>query len=369
MRASTCLSPGAAGRAAWRRAAAVALGGAVVLLHAWLLLDRPREVAGHRLAARSPAAVQLRSLPAAPTRGASERAPSAERSADAATRPAARVAPAAPPVVERRVTRPAVALAPLAPKALLAPAADAAWAIGAHDASLPAPPPAAAGLDAPPPPIYATRIPAPAQLRYDVRRGGAGHEATLDWQVDAQGYRLRLQSGGRAGGLLDQLSLGQFDDAGLAPERLADRQRGRGSQAANFERAQARIRFSGPRWELPLHPGVQDRLSWIPQLAAIAAGESLTGGAEVALQVVGARGASSRWNFRVDAAQTLSGPLGEVSALRLVREPAHLYDLRVEVWLDPRRGWWPVRMRQTQVPGGQPVDWWLSAEPTAPAGT
>jgi hypothetical protein len=50
-----------------------------------------------------------------------------------------------------------------------------------------------------------------------------------------------------------------------------------------------------------------------------------------------------------------------------VREPAHPYDIRVEVWLDPARGHWPLRLRQTQVPGGEPLEWILRDDPAAAA--
>jgi len=62
--------------------------------------------------------------------------------------------------------------------------------------------------------------------------------------------------------------------------------------------------------------------------------------------------------FAVDVA----APGGEASAWWLVREPAHPYDLRIELWLDPAHGYWPVRLRQTQVPGGEPLEWILRGE-------
>jgi Protein of unknown function (DUF3108) len=124
---------------------------------------------------------------------------------------------------------------------------------------------------------------------------------------------------------------------------------------------------------VPLQAGAQDRLSWMVQLSAIAAAGALDrvpdGAGEIVLQVVGARGASARWRFVVASGETLVGPNGETPTVRLVREPQHLYDLRIEVWLAPSRGWWPLRLRQTQVPGGEPTEWRLIDEAPAPAGT
>ncbi|HVO08395.1 MAG TPA: hypothetical protein VMT83_16500 [Burkholderiaceae bacterium] len=121
------------------------------------------------------------------------------------------------------------------------------------------------------------------------------------------------------------------------------------------------ITFSGPRWEWPLPAGAQDRLSWLVQLVAIASAtpDALRDGAKLSMWVVGTRGALSAWHFEVRGRQ----PDGAASAWWLVREPEHPYDLRVEVWLDPARGHWPLRLRQTQVPGGEPLEWLLREEP------
>jgi len=51
-----------------------------------------------------------------------------------------------------------------------------------------------------------------------------------------------------------------------------------------------------------------------------------------------------------------------------VREPVHPHDLRLEVWLDPAGGYWPARLRQTQVPGGEPLQWTLRESPLPPGG-
>jgi hypothetical protein len=207
---------------------------------------------------------------------------------------------------------------------------------------------------------YATHIPAPVLLNYVLQRGTAAGDASLHWQVDGDHYVLQLQGTLPQGRVVEQRSLGGFDEAGLAPLRLADRRRGRDVRAANFQREQRKISFSGPRVEWPLPSGAQDRLSWLVQLVAIAAApDAMREGAQWSMWVAGTRGALSVWRFEVRGRQQWATPRGEVSAWWLVREPAHPYDLRVEVWLDPARGPWPVRLRQTQVPGGEPLEWLL----------
>jgi len=219
--------------------------------------------------------------------------------------------------------------------------------------------------------LYPTRIPPSTQLNFTLQRGSAAGAATLSWQIDGGRYVLQLQASMPTGRQIEQRSQGGFDEAGLAPLRLADRRRGRDLRAANFQREHGKISFSGPRWEWPLQGGTQDRLSWLVQLVAIASAgpDVLREGAELSMWVVGVRGAVAVWRFEVRERQQLSAAGSQAQAWWLVREPAHPYDLRVEVWLDPARGHWPIRLRQTQVPGGEPVEWTLREEPQAAPGT
>lgn len=318
--------------------AAGLLAGAVLALHAWLLTRWPGAVVVAPEAAR---AVDL----VLPQAAARDGAP-----ADAT---------AGEPVPER-LLRPPRAVAPTAARRLPAPAAATTPPAQPSDinaAALGPPPPEDAPMPVQAPPVYATQPPPAARLRFALRRGEASGQAELDWRPDGERYVLQLQATLPQGATLDQRSEGGFDAAGLAPLRLAERRRGRAAQAANFQRTQQRITFSGPRWEHPLVPGVQDRLSWLVQLAAIAAAAPLQRGDELALQVVGARGATARWRFRVDGSGDLDTDAGRRHAVRLVREPEHLYDLRIELWLDAGDAYWPLRLRQQQVPGGEALEW------------
>lgn len=370
MPAAWCRSP--------RVAAVLALSVAVVALHGGLL--GALSAAGPRASPAMPVAAAVRALdlvgPHAavrPTNGAQgdqttlASPPQAESPSAATTARGRRdTAPGRGHVDRQAHAAPSSGAANAANAASAAMSADTAAArIAAPPAThLPAPPRDDAPMTADPPPVYTTFMPAPATLRYALRRGDAHGEATLSWRPDGATYELALQAMLPEGATLDQRSQGGFDNAGLAPLRLSDRRRGRAAQAVNFQRPQARITFSGPRWEFPLVPGVQDRLSWLVQIVAIVSATPLAAGDEVALQVVGARGASSRWRFRVERDGDL--PAG---TLHLVREPEHLYDLRLDLWLDPARGHWPVRMRQAQVPGGSALEWVLDDGPAPPGGT
>lgn len=205
------------------------------------------------------------------------------------------------------------------------------------------------------PPTYRTLMPPPFAFAYDLQRGAESGSVELQWRTDGEQYEARLAATTRDGApWLAWASRGGFDAAGLAPLRHTDRRRGRGTQAANFQRDAGRISFSGPSVEHPLPPGAQDRLSWMLQLAAIAAADpaQVGTGASVSIVVVGARGDADVWTFVHAGEEALDLASGSVQALHLRREPGHLYDTRAEVWLDPARHYLPVRARLANAADG-----------------
>lgn len=233
--------------------------------------------------------------------------------------------------------------------------------------SLPAPdpvaasePPAAAAIEVP---VYATRLPPPGVWRYQLARGIASGEAMLSWQPnEQQHYEMKLEGFIAGITVLDWVSSGALDSAGIAPDRFAIRRRGKDSQAANFQRDAGKITFSGPTHELPLIAGVQDRLSWMLQLPAVieAAPQRFGAGQSVVLMVVGARGGADVWTFNVIGADRI----GDIPALKLVREARKPRDVQVDVWLDPARGHIPIRALLTQSEGGAPLELQLQAGST-----
>lgn len=344
------------------RALAVAV--AVLLGHALLLgwvggggaLPVPR----HEAPALQVRRLALPALPAPPA------APLPEVAAATQPPPAPARRRSANPVPQPHLyPQPAEAAPPPAPPAV-EPAPDATLAAAeppaAASAVVPdrAPEPAASAVaEAPPWPVYPTQLPAPAELHYELRRGALAGSGVLRWQVEAGRYELVLE--GRVLGLpvLEQASRGALDADGLAPERFADRRRGRDLRAVNFQREAGKITWSASTAEAPLARGAQDRLSWMVQLTAIAAAQPLPPGRQVVMQVAGLRGEADTWAFTVQ-------PDAGDGLLHLLREPRRPYDTRVEVWLDPRRGHWPARALQT-VPGGD-TRFELRLAEEAPAG-
>lgn len=212
------------------------------------------------------------------------------------------------------------------------------------------------------PPVYATRIPPAALLRYEMRRGALAGDGEMTWRPGPEGYELTIQ--GRAFGVpvLGWLSRGRFDDAGIAPDRFVDRRRGRGLRAASFQRDKGLITSSSSPLEHALLAGAQDRLSWIAQLAAVVEADParFVAGEQVVMQVAGARGDADLWTFTVVAREPLELAGGRLDqALLLRREPRKPFDTRVEVWLDPSRHHLPARLRLTQAGGGDGLEFLL----------
>jgi hypothetical protein len=324
---------------------ALGLGAAVLLAHALLLQPGASPL---RIAPARSTAIEVRQLALAAPAPAPPIAAPPKFPAPVPARPT-RIAREPKASAARREATPApAALAPVVPHEA-----------AAERASMAAPPAVTAPI----------RVPPSTELVYALQRGVQSGEARLSWRAEGERYALSLHATLPSGREVEQHSEGGFDAAGIAPLRLADRRRGRDVRAANFQREQGKVTFSGPRWELPLEAGTQDRLSWLVQLVARvgAVPEGLREGSELAMWVVGARGAASHWRFEVRGRQRVSLEAQSVETWWLVREPAHPYDLRVEVWLDPQQGHWPLRLRQTQIPGGEPLDWSLRDAAPAPS--
>jgi hypothetical protein len=115
--------------------------------------------------------------------------------------------------------------------------------------------------------------------------------------------------------------------------------------AANFRRDDGRITFSGSGAEWPLLAGSQDRLSWMIQLAGIAAAEPerLVDGGRIAMVVVGARGDASVWTLHHAGRETIETVSGPANAVKLVREGRSAFDTSAEIWLDPERSYLPAQ--------------------------
>lgn len=286
---------------------------------------------------------------------------------------------ALPPQLQRAVPMPAAAAPapPALPATALAsmpgtpsvPAAapGATGATAAPDAEAePEPEPPATGL-AQAPPLYDTRLPPSAVLRFALSRGASQGEARLLWHRDGERYLAAFDAGLDGLPLWQQRSVGQLDAHGLAPDHFSDRRRQRVPRTARFDRAAGQVVFGRPpgpsarqaaasRPAVPAWSGAQDRLGWVVQLAAIVAAAPQPP-PEVTLFVVGARGGAGPWTFqrRDDVAPGSDSVDPAAVPVYYRREPERRDDQRVEVWLHPADHW-PLRLRLTPLPGGAPLE-------------
>ena len=196
-------------------------------------------------------------------------------------------------------------------------------------------------------PVYSTRMPPAFAFEYDLQRGATRGSARLQWQPQGERYEARLAATSAGAPLLTWSSSGGFDDAGIAPDRYTARGRRGSTQAANFRRDAGMVTYSGPAVEHALAPGAQDHLSWMLQLAAIAAADPSRIGPErkVSLLVVGARGNADVWTFTHIGEEALALAEGNTPTVHLRREPVRAYDTRAEVWLAPALHYLPLRAR------------------------
>ncbi|MFT4193109.1 DUF3108 domain-containing protein, partial [Ottowia sp.] len=212
------------------------------------------------------------------------------------------------------------------------------------------------------------RVPPSATLHYQVagHARGLAYEAgaQLQWRRAGERYEATWSVSLPLTGTRAQRSEGAVTEAGLAPERFAER--ARGERAAHFDAAGGRIRFSANTPDAALEPGAQDRLSAILQLAALlaAAPGRYPPGTRITLQTAGAREAEP-WEWEVLPDETLPLAGRDLPTARLLRQPRGPYDTRVELWLARSLDHLPARLRVTQA-NGDVADQQLQAIDQAP---
>lgn len=218
------------------------------------------------------------------------------------------------------------------------------------------------------PPVYRTRLPPPATLRYQVRSGFLRGTGEIRWRREGEGYGIVLEARIAGLTLLKWSSDGRIDEAGLAPTRFLDQRARRAPQAANFQRESGKVTFSGPPAEWPLYAGMQDELSWMIQLAGIAAAEPalLVDSGRITLVVVGARGEARVWNVRYAGRENVETASGTIHAVKFVRDRDGPYDRSYEIWLDPANGYLPAHVTRRNADGSSDFDILLDRiEPTS----
>ena len=273
---------------------------------------------------------------------------------------AAPAQPAEPPAVTREPV-PAVS----APSPRPRPAVP---STVAQQTAVPAPPEPQQPLQAPAPaspPPAAFTVAGSVRLHYRVTAQRLNQlwegQAELLWRHDGEQYEAKLEVSALLLPTRVQRSTGRITADGLAPVRFSDK--ARNEEAAHFERDLGKVIFSSNRPDAPLLPGAQDRLSVLLQLGALIAANPGKFGpdATIAIQTASTRDAES-WLFTVVAEEQLQLPGGNVSALKLTRNPRKEFDQKVELWLAPAMDYVPVRLRLTQPNGDWLDQQWSSTD-------
>jgi hypothetical protein len=207
---------------------------------------------------------------------------------------------------------------------------------------------------------YKVDMPPPATIVLDVARVDAdgtrwSGEAQLAWTFHDDSYRIAFEAGIRIVfarvNLAVLTSEGAVGASGFAPLKMTEKRRGRALTATHFDWQQDRITFSSSQKTVPLIPGAQDKASVPLQLAAIARGDpaQLTG--DIDLQVGEDRDAVV-FRFVVVGQEEIDTKLGRLQTVHLSRPPQEgSYRSRLDIWLAPGRGWYPVRIRNTEANG------------------
>ncbi|MNK36899.1 hypothetical protein D3C87_554570 [compost metagenome] len=364
------LSLGLPGRPSWRALAGLTL--AVALAHLLLLGLAPMAIGPEP----SPLASKFitRTIVIAPP---AAEAPAAPAAAPVAAKPPPPAKPRRPREASVPKPKPAPAPVPDAPAQTPPPetpdqTAQAATDSGATAPETPASAPAAAtgttaggtqggtttagsGASGTIAGTQALRIPGSVTLDFEAtgQKGASpqrGVFGELVWLQDGSRYDGRLTLKAVFFTLLNWHSTGKIGPSGLEPERYSESRKA--EVASHFARDQGQIIFSNNAPPVPLQPGAQDRMSVMMQLGGLLAASPgrYPAGTRISVQTVGVRDGDV-WVFEVGDEEQLSLPAGDFTTRKLTRTPRKDFDRKLELWLAPRYGYLPVRIRQTEANG------------------
>jgi hypothetical protein len=349
----------------FKRRREMALFGASVLLHllalSWVVPQLGRTKGQDVASEPAPIVVSLLAEPepVAEPRPPPARPPVRKRRAPAPK--AAPVAPAAPPVSEPLVAEQSGAAetgadvqsvqpATAAPVEA-APAAVAEVVQVQPEPAAPVPAPARQ---------YRVDLPPSARIVLDVERkdadGTLWHgEAAMAWRLKGDSYSMKVEAGisllvARVNLVLIE-SEGKVGETGFAPVLMTEKRRGKAQTATHFSERDGRITFSASPATFALEPGTQDKATVPLQLAAIARGDSSQLGGNIEI-LVGEDKDASVFRFMVLGQEELDTGLGKMQAWHLSRPPrAGAYGSRLDIWLAPGHGWFPVQIRNIEASG------------------
>jgi hypothetical protein len=207
---------------------------------------------------------------------------------------------------------------------------------------------------------YRVDLPPSARMLLAVERkdadGTLWHgETAMAWRLQGGSYSVKIEAGisllvARVNLVLIE-SEGRVGEAGFAPVLMTEKRRGKTQTATRFSERDGRITFSASPATFALEPGTQDKATVPLQLAAIARGDSSQLDGDIDL-LVGEDRDASVFRFTVLGQEELDTGLGRMRAWHLSRPPrAGAYSSRLDIWLAPGHGWFPVQIRNIEANG------------------
>lgn len=203
-------------------------------------------------------------------------------------------------------------------------------------------------------PVTAMALPESVKLEYKMTGSAKGltyhADAELNWRRVGSLYDAGMRVSALFLGSRSMGSTGVVGPEGLAPIRFSDKSRT--EVAAHFDPDKGQVSFSANTPAVPWIKGAQDRVSVFIQLGGMLAGNPalFPPGTTVSMYTVGPRDADT-WTFLVEAEEPLTLPFGELSTVKLTRQPRREFDQKVEIWYAPSLGYLPVRNKITQSNG------------------
>ncbi len=240
-------------------------------------------------------------------------------------------------------------------------AAIAAAGVQSTQAASPAQPPAEpAAKPEPEARRYKVDLPPGADILMDVARTDANGtkwsgDALLSWTLGPTSYKVRVEAGIAIVfahvNLLTLTSEGAVGDEGFMPDLMTEKRRGRSLTATHFNRKDGKLTFSASQASYPLVWGAQDKASVPLQLTAIARGDpqQLSGNIDI---LVGEDRDASVFSFKVLGQEQIDTAMGKIATWHLTRPPKPgSYNSRLDLWLAPDYGWYPVQIRNLEASG------------------
>lgn len=204
---------------------------------------------------------------------------------------------------------------------------------------------------------YQTNTPPSADLRYAIQavQKGVGIKGNglVQWRNTNKTYRATAEVRAMLlGKILVEKSEGNFDTFGLAPSRFTEKRLRKKPVTVTFNRDAKRIEFSASDESAAIKGGEQDRKSITWQLASVARAmpAKFKPGSTWHFPVTSRKDVQT-WALKVTQQEKIKTALGELSTMRVSRLAQDPKDQKIEIWLAPSLGWYPVKLRIAEPDG------------------